>query len=249
MGSKEFSKPAPDFLTFDVEDWYMANYDDEIPSYPASASRIDWETDRLLSLCDDYRIKATCFCVGKLAEERPEIVRKFHQAGHEIASHGYGHRVVYRMTPEAFKADLNKSIRILEDCTGDKIKGFRAPSWSVKSEILPWFYSILEEAGITYSSSVYPAQTYLFGIRGFPEIIHRPEVAGCKTSVFEVPQILTSIFGQKVGFSGGFFTKTFPSLVYKSNAVEEEPPGEAGIHIRPPQGDRSTSCPPASEAA
>ncbi|MGA2262685.1 MAG: polysaccharide deacetylase family protein [Acidobacteriota bacterium] len=233
------AKSAPNFLTFDVEEWYMANYDSDVFSrYPAAASRIEWETDRLLAICDETGHKATCFCVGRLAQERPEIIRKFHRQGHEIASHGYSHGLVYRMTPEAFKADLNKSIRILEDCTGGRIKGFRAPSWSVTAEILPWFYRILEEAGIEYSSSVYPAWTYLFGIPGFPERIHRPQVGGQRTSVYEVPQVLTSFLGQKVGFSGGFFLRFFPTWFIKSMLSRKNHQGmPAFIYVHPREID------------
>jgi peptidoglycan/xylan/chitin deacetylase (PgdA/CDA1 family) len=142
------------------------------------------------------------------------------------------------MTPEVFKADLNKSIRILEDCTGERIKGFRAPSWSVNAEILPWFYRILEEEGIEYSSSVYPARTYLFGIAGFPERIHRPHVGGQRTSVYEVPQVLTSLLGQKVGFSGGFFLRFFPTWFIKSMLSRKNHQGmPACIYVHPREID------------
>lgn len=217
MSAKRPQPTIRNFLTFDVEEWYMANYEgDEFSKYRSLPSRIQWETDRLLAICDDHGLKATCFIVGALAEENPEIVRKFHRAGHEIAAHGFAHRLVHRMGPEAFREDLKRSKSILEDLTGDRITGFRAPSWSVTPEILPWFYRILEEEGLEYSSSVYPARTYLFGIRGFPERIHRPVVDGRQVSIFEVPQILMSIFGWKVGFSGGFFLRLFPAWTIKA---------------------------------
>lgn len=236
-------KPAPNLLTLDIEEWYTANYDgDEFPSYPPSASRIDWETDRLLAICDQYSLKATCFFVGTLAEEKPDIVRRFQRAGHEIASHSYRHGLVYRMTPEAFRTDLRKSIRILEDLTGDKIRGYRAPSWSVKADMLSWFYGILEEEGIEYSSSVYPAQTILFGIRGFPEKIHKPEVDGKKTSVYEVPLILTSFFGQRIGFSGGFFLRVFPAWSIKATLSRKNKQGtSAFLYVHPREIDREAS--------
>jgi polysaccharide deacetylase family protein (PEP-CTERM system associated) len=232
-------RPAPDFLTFDIEEWYMANYGGDVFStHPSSASRIDWETDRLLGICDEHQIRATCFFVGSLAEERPDIVRKFHQQGHEIATHGYAHGLVYRMTPEAFRADLSRSIRILEDCTGDSIRGFRAPSWSVRADTLLWFYGILEEEGIGYSSSVYPAQTYLYGIRGFPERIHRPEVGGRKTAVYEVPQVLTTLLGKKIGFSGGFFLRIFPTWFIKATLSRKNEQGKSAfIYVHPREID------------
>ncbi len=204
--------PAPDFLTFDVEQWYMVNYDGDVDEAHARLpSRLDWEIDRLLAICDDTRVRATTFWVGRLAAERPDLVRKWQREGHEIASHGYNHGLVHRMTPEAFREDLRRSIRTLEDCTGTRVQGYRAPSWSVDTPSLPWFYRVLEEEGIAYSSSVYPARTYLFGIEGFPERIQRPEIDGARVAVYEVPQVLTRVLGRKIGFSGGFFLRLFPA--------------------------------------
>jgi polysaccharide deacetylase family protein (PEP-CTERM system associated) len=239
MTAKRTSPTNRNFLTFDVEEWYMANYEsDEFSPYRAAASRIEWETDRLLAICDQHRLRATCFVVGSLAEAKPDIVRRFHRAGHEIASHGYGHRLVYRMTPEEFQADLRKSVCLLEDLIGEKISGFRAPSWSVTEAILPWFYRILEEEGIAYSSSVYPARTYLFGIPGFPQAIHQPEAGGRRVSVVEVPQILTNILGWKVGFSGGFFLRLFPAWYVKAMLVRKNRQGiPAFIYLHPREID------------
>jgi peptidoglycan/xylan/chitin deacetylase (PgdA/CDA1 family) len=115
------------------------------------------------------------------------------------------------MTPDEFNNDLKKSCSILEDITGEKVTGFRAPSWSVNENIIEWFYDILHENGIEYSSSVYPAETYLFGIPDFPEKIHYPVINGIRKSVIEIPQSLIKLFGKKIGFSGGFFLRMFPS--------------------------------------
>jgi polysaccharide deacetylase family protein (PEP-CTERM system associated) len=217
MTSTPISQPVPNFLTLDVEEWYMANYEgDDFSRYVAAPSRIEWETERLLEICALHGVKATCFIVGTLAEAKPGIVKQFHQAGHEIASHGFAHGLVYRMSPDAFRTDLRRSLRLLEELTGEKVSGFRAPSWSVSGEVLPWYYGILEEEGLSYSSSVYPGRTYLFGIPGFPEKIHRPEIGGRVTPVYEVPQALTRVLGQRIGFSGGFFLRLFPAWYIKA---------------------------------
>lgn len=149
--------------------------------------------------------------LGTIAESNPRIVSKLHNADHEIASHGYGHRLVYNMTPVEFKEDLKRSCNILEDITGKKILGFRAPSWSVKKKTLEWFCPILEELGLKYSSSVYPEQTFLYGIPDFPQEIHYPVINGRKTNILEIPVPLVNILGKKLGFSGGFYLRIFPA--------------------------------------
>ncbi len=130
--------------------------------------------------------------------------------GHEIASHGYGHKLVYSMARDEFKNDVSKSCHILEDITGEKVYGFRAPSWSVKKETLSWFYDVLEEVGLKYSSSVYPAYTFLYGISGFPKNAHYPVINGKKVGILEIPVPVLNLFGKNIGFSGGFFLRFFP---------------------------------------
>lgn len=199
------------YLTLDVEEWFHANYKHiDISKYSYDESNLELNIDRFISLCANYNIQSTCFVLGQVAEKKPSIVKKLFRAGHEIASHGYSHQLIYDMSPKDFKKDLFKSCDILQNITGEKVLGFRAPCWSVNKNNISWFYSILQEAGIRYSSSVYPAKTFLYGIPGFPEIMHYPDVNGTTSDVLEVPVPVVSIFGKKVGFSGGFFLRFFP---------------------------------------
>jgi polysaccharide deacetylase family protein (PEP-CTERM system associated) len=142
-------------------------------------------------------------------------VKKIFAAGHEIASHGHDHQLVYKMTPGQFRADLRKSCAILEDLTGERITGFRAPSWSVRRETLEWYYPMLEEQGLAYSSSVYPAHTFLYGIPGFPERPHRPVIAGRRVGVIEIPVPVIRLLGKSIGFSGGFYFRFFPGWLIR----------------------------------
>jgi polysaccharide deacetylase family protein (PEP-CTERM system associated) len=199
------------FLTFDIEEWYHANYDGiDFSSYTDQQTSLEANVDRLIDLCAKFNIKSTCFVLGSVAEKKPQIVKKLYQSGHEISSHGYGHQLVYKMTKDEFKNDLKKSCDILENITGEKVSGFRAPSWSVKIENLEWYYDTIEELGLKYSSSVYPAYTFLYGIPGFPDEIHYPEVNGRKVEILEFPVPVVNILGNKLGFSGGFYLRFFP---------------------------------------
>ncbi len=200
------------FLTFDVEEWFDA----EIPrrnleTVPDENTDIEAQIDIFLSICERLNIKATCFIVGKLALKKPHIVRKLFENGHEIATHSYSHKLVYSMSPDKFREDLHKSVSILGDIIGEKIKGFRAPSWSVNDKIANWFYLILEEEGLIYSSSVYPAKTFLYGMPNVPQYIHK---AG-NTSILEIPQQLLNLWVSSIGFAGGAFLRILPASLIK----------------------------------
>jgi len=216
------------FLTFDIEEWYHANYDGLfIDQYKDSSTQLELNIDKIIDLCSAYNVKSTCFVLGELADSKPQIVRKLYQSGHEIASHSYAHRLVYTMSPSEFKEDLRKSCDVLEQITGEKVLGFRAPSWSVRKENLKWFYEILAEQGIIYSSSVYPAYTYLYGISDFPQEIHFPIIQEQKIKILEIPQSVIGIREKNIGFAGGFYLRFFPiwfiNMAIKSKNRNEHP--------------------------
>ena len=205
------------FVTFDIEEWYHANYDDvDLNKYKDISTNLEYSVNRLLNICENYGVKSTCFILGNLAKEKPYIVKKINEQGHEVASHGFAHKLVYTMKPKEFKEDLRISCDILEQITGNKVLGFRAPSWSVKQEQLDWFYDILAEQGLIYSSSIYPAYTYLYGINNFPKYPHNPIVNGKEKQILEIPQSVTKIFGKNVGFAGGFYLRFFPEWFIKN---------------------------------
>ena len=212
-------KPAAtkNFVTFDIEEWYSANYASvDVSQFSDSAGHLEKNVERLLEICAENSIKATHFIVGDIATNKPHIVKKIHSAGHEVASHSFRHEMVFRMTPAQFKEDLRISCDQLEQITGEKVLGFRAPSWSVNTDTLAWFYPILHEQGLLYSSSVFPGKTFLYGIPGFPETIHQPAIDGVKQPVWEIPQTLFAVLGKKFGFSGGFYLRALPGWFVSS---------------------------------
>ncbi|MCO6469027.1 MAG: polysaccharide deacetylase family protein [Bacteroidales bacterium] len=210
------------FLTFDVEEWYAVNYKSvNLSLYNDSGTHLEKNMDKLLEICAENKIKSTCFIVGDIARNKPNIIKKIHSEGHEVASHSYNHKMINTMTPDQFRLDLHKSCDILEQIIGEQIIGYRAPSWSVNQEILPWFYNILNERGIKYSSSVFPGKTFLYGIKNFPQEIHQPLIDGVKQPVWEIPQVLFSVIGKKYGFSGGFYLRALPLFFVKKLIVKK----------------------------
>jgi polysaccharide deacetylase family protein (PEP-CTERM system associated) len=200
------------FLTFDIEEWFHANYDGiDSSSYDARTTDLEANVDRLIAICDAFQVKSTCFILGDVARDKPHIVRKLFAAGHEIASHGSSHKLIHPMTPDEFHADIQASSDLLEQIIGEKVVGFRAPSWSVKRDTLPWFYEILAHEGFLYSSSVYPAKNTLFGIPDFPDTPHYPTTL----PILEIPQSVMNLFGNRVGYAGGGYLRFFPTWLIK----------------------------------
>ena len=235
------NNPSHNFLTFDIEEWYHANYEGlDNSQFAGQDTDLDKNVDVLLGICKKYDVRATCFVLGSVAEKKPDIIRKLFLAGHEIASHGYDHRAVHAMSADEFKSDLKRSCGILEDLTHKKVLGFRAPSWSVKKENLAWYYRVLEELGLKYSSSVYPANTFLYGIPEFPQHISHPEINGRTVRILEIPVPICDIMGMKVGFSGGFYFRLFPAWFIKRQIATKNNDGESVfIYLHPREIDNN----------
>ncbi len=192
-------------LSVDVEDWF------QVGAFEAVIDRKDWDslecrvernTDAVMALFDEAGVKATFFTLGWVAERYPALIRRIVSAGHEIASHGYGHHRVFTFTPEQFAADLLRSRKLIEDAAGVAVTGYRAPSFSIDQRT-PWAHEILAEQGYTYSSSVAPVKHDHYGWAEAPRFAFRP-LAG--SDFLEIP-VTTAKFGTKrlAAGGGGFF--------------------------------------------
>jgi polysaccharide deacetylase family protein (PEP-CTERM system associated) len=199
-------------LTIDVEEWYHGNYHSFDPSQSNLESRVESNTNAILEFLQKTNTKATFFILGEVAEKNPNLIKNIHQLGHEIGSHGYSHNLVYQYNKHEFKADVYRSKSFLEDTIGHSIIGYRAPSWSVNKQIT-WFYEILEELGFLYSSSVFPIQTYMYGIKDSPRFKHIPD---SKYSIFEIPCSTYQFWNLRIPFSGGFYIRILPKFVIQS---------------------------------
>lgn len=202
------TKPI-NFLTLDVEEWYEAEFIQEVGGCPDGSkySLLEDQVDLFIDLCANWGVKATCFVTGEVGLRYPEVVKKLACQGHEIASHSLRHKLVYNMDPQSFRSDLWESVRLLEDLTGQKVFGFRAPSLSVNKAVSGWFYEALENEGIIYSSSVYPAKNFLYGYPEAAPDIHI--VPGQR--IVEMPQQLWNLGFAKIGFAGGAYLRLLPA--------------------------------------
>lgn len=205
-------------FTIDTEDWYHANYEDGLfNNSKGNISTVEANVDRYLELFDENNVKATFFVLGYVAEEHPEMIKKIFGGGHEIASHGYAHQLVYRQNPEEFREDIRKAKGLLEDIIGKKVQGYRAPSWSITEKSL-WALDILEEEGFQYTSSIFPTSNFLYGISYAPRFMHTSEVYGKKDlNIIHIPPTTVKIGKMKSGipFSGGAYFRLVPSWLIR----------------------------------
>jgi polysaccharide deacetylase family protein (PEP-CTERM system associated) len=153
-------------FSVDVEDWYQVSDFEELVEFSAwrwYESRVIGNTERVLALLAEARVKATFFVLAWNAERHPALPRMIAAAGHEVATHGYAHRLVYEVGPDAFRADVERSKKLLEDLTGREVMGYRAPSFSITARSL-WALDILLDLGFRYDSSIFPVRDPLYGI-------------------------------------------------------------------------------------
>ncbi|WP_111495976.1 XrtA system polysaccharide deacetylase [Marinobacter bohaiensis] len=198
-------------LTIDVEDYF------QVAALAEAVSRDDWDrmeyrveanTDRLLARFAEHGIKATFFTLGWVAERSPQLVRRIQQAGHEVASHGYSHQLIYNQTPEVFREETRRSKRILEDITGEAVTGYRAASYSITAQSR-WALDILCEEGFTWDSSIFPVHHDRYGMPGTPRWPHRLTTDDGHT-LAEFPLSTLQFPGYTLPIAGGGYFRLFP---------------------------------------
>jgi polysaccharide deacetylase family protein (PEP-CTERM system associated) len=197
-------------MTIDVEDYFHVSvFDGLVPrsAWGTLESRVCQNTDRLLELFGEHGVRGTFFVLGWVADRFPELVKRIAGAGHEIASHGYGHRLVYDQTPEAFRQDVRQAKRLLEDATGQAVVGYRAPSYSIVPRSL-WALDVLIEEGYTYDASIFPIQHDRYGI---PVSARHPYVIERRSGrLIEAPASTTQVGATNLPIAGGGYFRLLP---------------------------------------
>jgi polysaccharide deacetylase family protein (PEP-CTERM system associated) len=199
-------------MSVDVEDWFHileAASAPDISQWDSLPSCVERNFRKLLDLFGEKNVSVTCFFLGYVAERYPQLVKEALDRGHEIASHGYAHRLIYTMTPQAFLEDARKSKEILEGISGQAVKGYRAPGFSVTVDT-PWFFEKLVEAGYQYDSSVFPAPRQHGGLNTNK---YSPHLIADK--LMEFPITVTDVVGKRFCFFGGGYLRLFPYAVVR----------------------------------
>ncbi len=195
-------------ISVDLEDWYHIcgiEKDNWVNEWDKYSTRLEEDVDKILTLLDKYKISATFFVVGYIAEKDPDIIRKISDRGHEIASHGYFHRRIFDMTPEVFEEDLKRSKNVIEAITGKKVRGYRAPEWSLREETR-WALDILKKNGFEYDSSANP----ISHLSGKKFGVLPGEIETKHGKIWEFPLSTFRMFAERVPFSGGLPLRVVP---------------------------------------
>lgn len=194
-------------MTVDVEEYFTVQaLDTRVPreEWPSHPLRAGDQTRRLLDLFDSRGLKATFFMLGWVAERHPGLAREIHARGHEVAAHSYWHKLVFTMTPDEFRADLQRVKGILESEIGAPVRGYRAPTYSVTRESL-WAHDILAEEGFAYSSSIFPIVHDRYGI---PDYTRFP--VQLPSGLWEFPLTTLHVAGKNLPIAGGGYLRLFP---------------------------------------
>lgn len=208
MSDQKIKKsPIVNAMTVDVEDYFHVSAFEQVIQ-PADWTnlplRVERNTYKLLALFGEHNIKSTFFTLGWVAEQCPALIKAIVEQGHELASHGFSHQRATQMTPEQFKDDVLRSKRLLEDCAGCEIKGYRAPSFSI-NDSNTWTYQILADLGFVYSSSTYPIEHDLYGVPNWPRFKYtRPE------GIIEIPVPTVRKNNTNTGIGGGGYFRLYP---------------------------------------
>ena len=197
-------------LSLDVEEYFHAI--NLRPAFPES----EWDrlprrahvgVDHFLELLERRGEKATFFVLGWLAEREPDLVRKIRDAGHEIGSHGTSHRMAHELGRAGFRSDVEQSVRLLEQQTGERVRGFRASTFSVTRDTA-WALDELADLGLDYDSSIFPVRHDRYGVPDFPRRGVRFEWKG--RSLVELPLLTLRVAGMNLPAAGGGYLRQFP---------------------------------------
>jgi polysaccharide deacetylase family protein (PEP-CTERM system associated) len=208
---RKLAKLGMRILSFDIEEWFhILDHDsiNKVTKWNNFESRIRNNLDKILNILIESNTSATFFIIGWIGLKYPEIVKRIQECGYEIGSHSHMHQLAYNQSVDDFTDDLRKSINTLEDITGQKIKYYRAPGFSI-TERNSWALEVLIENGIEIDCSIFPASRAHGGMPSYGSA--RPTIIDFKgIQIKELPINTYPFFGNSLIFSGGGYFRILP---------------------------------------
>jgi len=198
-------------LSVDVEDYFHAEAMAECvtrENWDSMESRVVRNTQRVLELLARHQARATFFVLGWVAERFPALIREIHAAGHELACHSYWHRLIYRLTADEFREDTRRAKQAIEDATGVRVLGYRAPTFSVVKRSF-WALDVLAELGFKYDSSIFPTHHDMYGVPDYSRFPCRHK-SQSGTRLVEFPLSTFTAFGMNMPVGGGGYLRILP---------------------------------------
>lgn len=229
---------AENILTIDLEDWFhICGVEELVPEtlWPQLESRVEENTKTILNILGEKGVTATFFVLGFVAERHADLIKAIIKGGHEIATHGYAHQRVYTMTPDDFRKDLRKAVRIISNITGLPVKGYRAPEWSIRDDSL-WALDILKEEGFEYDSSMTPLP--LIGNPAYSIVPHKLKLND--GYLWEFPPLVAVNPLINLPLGGGWGLRIFPYRLIRTTIQKRNRRGfPVLIFLHPREFDRS----------
>lgn len=220
---------ATHLFTVDVEEYFQVHAFESCvdrAEWEYLPSRVDLSTRKLLDILAAHDVHATFFVLGWIAERHPELVRDIADAGHEVASHGWGHRRVTELSRDEFRDSVRRTKELLEEITGRRVHGYRAPSFSVVPGT-EWALEVLAEEGYRYDSSVFPIRRSGYGWPGACGVPHF--VNGTTGPLLELPPATFELAGLTLPAAGGAYFRHLPYLLTRSGLRQMQARDASGV--------------------
>jgi len=232
-------KGVTNALSFDVEEWFVnTNLEGQVQrsQWDNYESRIEKSTALILSLLEEKKVLATFFVLGWVAQRYPGLVKEIAKHGHEIATHGWSHKLIYNQNPGEFEDELKRSIELLEDLSGGKILGHRAACLSITAKS-QWAIDILINNGIAYDSSIYPILHDRYGMVGAPRLPYILRKNGQK-EIWEFPMATFRFSKLNIPMAGGGYFRLYPYMLtsFLMRRLNESG-GPVMVYLHPPEFD------------
>lgn len=196
-------------LTFDIEDWYNCDFISGNLNWSAYEPRIEQGVDRILETLSKRKLKGTFFCLGWLADNHPNVIKRIHSEGHQIGCHSYQHQLATSFTADEFREDTHKAKLALEDVIGERVDAFRAPGFSITQKNKEYL-KILVELGFKYDCSIFPAKHDYGGMPSYGKACPKIIQVSNERTIKEFPINTQKILGTDLVFSGGGFFRIMP---------------------------------------
>lgn len=202
-------------LTFDIEEWFHIKFDfdflddSKIEKYE---NRIENNVDYILNTLDNYKFKATFFCLGWIARKHPNILKEIDKRGHEIGSHSNSHKLAYHQSRKEFTEDLNISIQSIQQAIGKKVILYRAPSFSINNNNT-WAFEEMSNQGIMIDCSIFPAKRKIGGYKNYSSTYPSKILTKKNQEIKEFPINTYKIMSKRIIFSGGGYFRILPYYI------------------------------------
>lgn len=200
-------------LTFDIEEWFHIRFDNEFLNNSRKlnslSKRLDYNINFILDMLDKHNQKASFFCLGEVARESPEIIKRINDRGHDIGCHSDRHRLVTSMSEQQFSNDLRIALDCIQTVIGRKVYMYRAPAFSITNDTM-WAFDIMKDHGITIDSSIFPSSRDYGGISNIDFPKPKKILTPLGNSIKEFPMSTYNIFGKSLVFTGGGYFRFWP---------------------------------------